>query len=57
MTETYANDSCKDTTNYHEFKSCDFDSVLIKINKFNQFEMSFTKFRHLWTSLDKFRPN
>ena len=52
MTETYANDSCKDTTNYHEFKICDFDSVFIKINKLYQLEMSFDKIQ---TSLDKFR--
>ena len=60
MTETYANDSCMYTTNYHELKSFDFDSVFIKINKFItiwSLKWVSTKFRHFWTCLDKSRPN
>ena len=58
MTETYANDSCMYTTNYHEFKSFDFDSVVIKINNkkvYNNFKLGMS-FDKIQTSLAEFRP-
>ena len=53
MTETYANDSCMYTTNYHEFKSFDFKFSVYKNKQVYTSLKLYMSFDKIQTSLDK----